>query len=105
MHDFGEIRSSKMRFVDQSRQWRRGMDLGPVNLEQISENMVGDIGLFFSHMRLDADVEMVIAVALAVGSRGLRNGIEQVREPEEVITIRDDPVEVHSPGFVGPSDG
>jgi len=59
--------------------------------EEVAENMGGNFQALFGDVGLDADVEAFGAV----GGGGAGYLVQEVREPEEVVPVADDPVEIN----------
>lgn len=77
-----------MRWVDQPRQRTHGVGRCAVLLEEVTEDVSGDVLAFLGDVCLDADVE--VGGMCAAGEV-----VEEVGEPEERGLVWDDPVEVY----------
>ena len=78
-----------MRRRDETGQWADGLRLGAVLLEETAVDVQGYWGVLelFGEVRVDADVEVGAVVVTG-------EFVEERGEPEEVVFVADDPVEV-----------
>lgn len=56
--------------------------------------MRGDLVSFLRNMRVDPYIEMGLGVVFGVPLLRLRDAVEKIREPEEMVTRADGPVEI-----------